>query len=608
MSRPQERPAGPYKGLVPYSAADAAYFFGRDLDREVVGANLRGTRLTLLYGASGVGKSSLLQAGVLHQLRNVARSNLEEGGAPEIAVAYFQTWQGDPLAGLVRAVEEAVRNAWGGHEVAPVAAELPLVDALRAWTQRLGGTILVLLDQFEDYFLYHPDRDREPFDREFARAVNAPDLRIGFLLSLREEALARLDRFKGRIPSLFINYLRLEHLDRKAAREAIEGPLLEWNRQNDLTGDFAYRVEPELVDEVLEQLAVGRIGEGVGARETPAPIAAQTHRIETQYLQLVLSRVWDEESPRSRSLRKRTLEELGGARAIVQTHLDSALEGLSAGDREVAAAVLRFLVTPGGEKRGLTVDDLEGWTQLPPGRLEPVLRQLAAPGIRILRFVSEPSGRIHFEIFHDILAPAVLDWRRRFERERERVEVKKENRWKIAWAVALSIVATAAAWVSFSLLQQWRTRQDPVRQVPALSREIRNLKAERSDLQQKLEHIQAQAGSRGFILSQLSDIRQKVKQEALDYQRSRAADFDLRSYALAYARARLKMMGPTQPGATVSYEREALNFFQRFVTEQVPIGASDLRVFDSLLDAYDQQQPSGLSFLRGAAKSGANKL
>ncbi len=86
--------------------------------------------------------------------------------------------------------------------------------------------LLVVLDQFEDYFLYHPDEDGEgTFAVEFPRLVNEPNLRVNFVLSLREDAWAKLDRFEGRIPALFANYVRVEHLDRKAAREAIEGPV-----------------------------------------------------------------------------------------------------------------------------------------------------------------------------------------------------------------------------------------------------------------------------------------------------------------------------------------------------------------------------------------------
>ena len=65
--RPRER-RSPYQGLVPYTEADADWFFGRDEWCEVVGDNLRAYRITVLYGASGVGKSSVLRAGLLRRL------------------------------------------------------------------------------------------------------------------------------------------------------------------------------------------------------------------------------------------------------------------------------------------------------------------------------------------------------------------------------------------------------------------------------------------------------------------------------------------------------------------------------------------------------------
>ena len=61
-----QTPDTPYVGLVPYGEADAAFFFGRDEETRIVAGNLRASGLTLLYGASGVGKTSLLRAGVVH--------------------------------------------------------------------------------------------------------------------------------------------------------------------------------------------------------------------------------------------------------------------------------------------------------------------------------------------------------------------------------------------------------------------------------------------------------------------------------------------------------------------------------------------------------------
>ena len=70
---PPPPPETPYVGLVPYREEDAAFFFGRDDERRIVTANLRASRLTLLYGPSGVGKTSLLRAGVVHDLRDAGR-------------------------------------------------------------------------------------------------------------------------------------------------------------------------------------------------------------------------------------------------------------------------------------------------------------------------------------------------------------------------------------------------------------------------------------------------------------------------------------------------------------------------------------------------------
>lgn len=65
----------PYRGLQHYTEDYRDYFFGREEDQETIAANLVTTPLTIIYGASGVGKSSVLLAGVvpfLHTLPDVA--------------------------------------------------------------------------------------------------------------------------------------------------------------------------------------------------------------------------------------------------------------------------------------------------------------------------------------------------------------------------------------------------------------------------------------------------------------------------------------------------------------------------------------------------------
>src|SRR5262249_55508157 len=132
----------PYKGLMPYTEEDALFFFGREAEREVITANLMASRLTLLYGQSGVGKSSVLRAGVTYQLRQAARQNLETYGAPEFAVAVFSDWRDDPVALLEERVREAVEPFQTEDDRRISLPDDPirhLPELLDAWTERING-------------------------------------------------------------------------------------------------------------------------------------------------------------------------------------------------------------------------------------------------------------------------------------------------------------------------------------------------------------------------------------------------------------------------------------------------------------------------------------
>src|SRR5450755_1452384 len=101
--------ANPFLGLEHYAETDAEWFFGRASERRVVIGQLRTSRLTLLYAESGVGKSSLLRAGVSARLREVALRNIEEGGAPIFVPVVFNQWKDDPGQALIAAINRETR-------------------------------------------------------------------------------------------------------------------------------------------------------------------------------------------------------------------------------------------------------------------------------------------------------------------------------------------------------------------------------------------------------------------------------------------------------------------------------------------------------------------
>jgi hypothetical protein len=435
--------SSPYKGLVPYSEEDAQFFFGREAEREIITANLIASRLTLLYGASGVGKSSVLRAGVAHHLHMLAEENLREQGTPEFIVVVFNSWRDDPIASLTSRIHNSVTKVFNNQSIETLASSSSWTETLQAWTQRLDCDLLIILDQFEEYFVYHPQEDTSTFDTEFPRAVNRPDLRTNFLTSIREDALAKLDRFKGRIPSLFDNYLRLEHLGLDAARDAIVKPVEQYNFLN--TNRSPIGVEPELVAAVLAQVKTGELILGeVGRGVTKASHAKA--QVETPYLQLVMTRLWDEERDQnSRILRLETLNGLGGAKAIVSTHLDRVMGNLNKADQATAAVFFQYLVTPSGSKIAYPVSDLIAYTDRSEAEVELILKTLEKE--RVLRYIPPINqiGAVRYEIYHDVLARAILDWRSRFLQSQAKAEAKSRGRAETISTVIPLILAVVAA-------------------------------------------------------------------------------------------------------------------------------------------------------------------
>ena len=433
-------PSSPYKGLRPFddSDLDAQLFFGRERDREVIAANLLAARLTVLYGPSGVGKSSVLYAGVARQLRELPEQPL---------VVLFSSWSDAPARALAESVAEA-----GGIEESG-----SLLDVLQE-AARAHGEVFVILDQAEELFLY----DSDGFVEQFPELVNRAELPVNVLLSVRDDALSRLDVFKARIPDVLGNYLRLDRLSRDAGRDAIVKPVQSWSALADGAG--AVEVEQGLVEAVLDEVGAGRIDPGLGGRGAAEDLAGSG--IETPYLQLVMQRIWDEERDAgSQLLRLETFERLGGAHRIVAEHLQGAIDALAARQRDIAARLFNYLVTPSGTKVAHGVSDLAEYAGVSVDELQPVLARLTEG--RILRTVArDERGEPRYEIFHDVLAGAVLGWRTQHDADRilegERAEARRRHRRLgiVALAALVALAAmTALAAYAFTLRGEARDRE-----------------------------------------------------------------------------------------------------------------------------------------------------
>ncbi len=452
-------PDSPYKGLARFddSDLDARFFFGRDRETELVAANLVATRLTVLYGPSGVGKSSLLRAGVVRRLRTLVPAAVGAPDAEGPLPVVVDAWRDDPLL--------AIASAAGAR---PPEAGEQLADVLAERVAERDGELYLVLDQMEEYFVYHGRADGGPLRDALADILNRPELRVHVLLGIRDDALAELDAFKGRVPGLFGNVLRLDHLDLDAARAAIIEPPAEL----EALGGPRVEVEPALVAAVVDQVASGRIERRLAGRGV-VPGAARRRRVEAPYLQLVMERIWEVERARgSIVLHAATLAELGGSGQIVQEHLERALEDLPESDRELVARLFRQLVTPSGTKIAYGVQDLSRYAGAPPEHLEAVLLSLSAE--RVVRTVpGRNGGGARYEIFHDVLGAAVLEWGARYEAEQalaaERREARRRHRRLAFIAGGAGVVLAALAFLTVYAFDQRAEAQEQAQQAEQAS-------------------------------------------------------------------------------------------------------------------------------------------
>ena len=204
-------PSGPYKFLSPYTPLDGAIFKGRQAEIEQAVRRLGEGRLLVLYGPAGVGKTSLLAAGVIPEL--IAAGAL---------VVHIRDYS--------RPLGQALRSALLGSQTQlavalPEGEDLPaLLANLRS---QLSGTLVLVLDQFESLFRGHID------PQLYAQIMNelVTSLRqvepeyLRLILSIEDNALVRLSDLQQALPDVFRSFMQLDPLDPAQARAAILEPL-----------------------------------------------------------------------------------------------------------------------------------------------------------------------------------------------------------------------------------------------------------------------------------------------------------------------------------------------------------------------------------------------
>ncbi len=189
----------PYMGLSAFGPQDANWFFGRERATNALLARMNENGITMLVGASGAGKSSLMKAGVLPRLRKEAVI-ISPGADP---LKEFALQLPDLIITLEAAAESDV-----------------LIDCAHE-VQLAVGDRVVIVDQFEEAFTLGGDENRL---RVFVQALHAAAEKTAVVLGVRADFYARCLDFPELAEALQTNQMVLGAMTAAEVRDAVTNP------------------------------------------------------------------------------------------------------------------------------------------------------------------------------------------------------------------------------------------------------------------------------------------------------------------------------------------------------------------------------------------------
>ncbi|MCP5105223.1 MAG: hypothetical protein GY950_17675 [bacterium] len=439
-------PQHPYPGLYSFRETDSGYFHGRQRETNDLAGLIGDNVLTVVFGKSGVGKTSLLRAGLIPHLSG--RYFL-----PIYLRIDFNDKEKSPIAQVKEAVVSEIKKLARSAE--PF-GDLTLWEYFSAVKIRKGFIKpLLFFDQFEEMFSIgknNPEsvnqlvteiadlvENRVPVsvqeklekgNKTIDYSRREPDFRVVF--SLREDYLPQLEMLYKHIPSVRYSRYRVSQMKGKEAIDAVLKP-----------GEEIIK-DPEVGVEIIKKIP--------GAKDAdykPYENIAEsweTKKIEPFLLSLFCFQV--NENRMEAGAKEITGEMVKGVYTedIIKDYYE---KNIGRFNPNVKTAIEDLLLTGDGHRKLEAVDSLKsgyGITAEEIGRL--VNRRIIRQETRL--------GIDYVELIHDVLVP-ILEESRERRREGERREKELAAKKRKYGRVILAIVCMAA--VSLALLTWYAFEQ-----------------------------------------------------------------------------------------------------------------------------------------------------
>ena len=369
----------PWRGLASYDAADAALYFGRDAEIDALCTRIDAAALTVVLGASGTGKSSLVKAGAIPKLLALghqAMAVIRPGSSPLEAMAQALTASGQPP---VDATSHAI-----------VARVKALLDA------QPGRRLLLVIDQFEELItLTRRSEDREQTLSLLASLLTDHPDALRIVLTIRTDFEPNFDRsaFGDRwLAGRFV----VPPMSRDDLRAVIEKPA---------ETRVLYFEPSALVETLLDEVVA-----------TPGALPLLSFALSEMYRSYVTRRSAD------RAITRADYDAIGGVVGALRSRAEAEYAACDASHRATMRRVMLRLVSIDGgtmARRRVTDAELAYDSEAERTRAEVVVRQLT--GARLLVQGKEPDGEAFVEPSHDAL---VRGWGRLLQWVREENEAR----------------------------------------------------------------------------------------------------------------------------------------------------------------------------------------